>query len=274
MNEQVIDDPHADPWEPEDVDLEQQPHLANHPSEIPDKSSGDIESPATGRETEPEQPPAQAPQQDLSTIVAEVQKGLQQSQQPSQPQMTEEEFNKLMKVFNPDAKIASRMLGVDPDDLTEGQVEALQEFTSKIVDYVTTVAGYANQLTRQQLQQEYSPALEMVRRQQRENFSAHIVKQYPALKDYSGVVNNVMDQLASQGYQEPDANKAINTVVGQAVATIQAVNPSFSLDSKPQPKPQSQPQSMAPLTGGSGGGAGGNANGGGVKKQPDWNVFD
>lgn len=215
-----------------------------------------------------EEPEYQAPQEQqvpLSAIEGIV-RGLQpQQQQPQQPQLTQEQIDAQLKVFRPDAAFAQKLFG---GDASPDQVEALNALVKNIAEHMTTVMGYANQYTRDTLEQRYAPALEAVREQKAQMFTGVMTQRFPALKGKENAIRHVVQQLNQQGYAPQSEQECLQTVARHVEHVLKMADPNFSLQRK-QGQPNHAPQ-MAGLTGGSGGGAAGAANKGGRSKKPGW----
>lgn len=210
------------------------------------------------------------------SAIREIVQGLQPQVQPQQmtPEMAaakQKQIDEQLKVFRPDAAFAQKLFGGDASD---DQVEALNAFTRGIVEHLTTVMGYANQLTRQDLEQRYSPALEAVTEQKTQLFTGIMTERFPALKGKETAIRHVVQQLNQQGYRPANEQEALQTVARHVEAIVKMSDPNFTVKRRPQ---QQQSQSnhapqMAGLSGGSGGAAAGAANksSGGNKKKPGW----
>jgi len=219
-------------------------------------------------------PQVQEPTVPMSAI-REIVQGLQPQvqQQHVTPEMAaakQKQIDEQLKVFRPDAAFAQKLFGGDASD---DQVEALNAFTRGIVEHLTTVMGYANQLTRQDLEQRYSPALEAVTEQKTQLFTGIMTERFPALKGKETAIRHVVQQLNQQGYRPANEQEALQTVARHVEAIVKMSDPNFTVKRRPQQQPQSNhaPQ-MAGLSGGSGGAAAGAANksSGGNKKKPGW----
>lgn len=203
----------------------------------------------------PEAPPEQQiPLSALQQVVST----LQQGQQPAQPepQLTPEQIDEQFKVFRPDLKLAQSMFG---EDATEEHVAALQQMTAGIVDHLSTVMGYSNKFLVDELNKQYSPALEMAKEQQMNIFVGGITDRWPALKGQDQAIRRTIAALkADENFSPANGEEAARIIAGQVEAWIKTVNPSFTLAQAPKQGQQqtTMPQMASLGEGGAGGGAG------------------
>jgi hypothetical protein len=225
----------------------------------------------TGAPEPPAQPQAQPGQVALTPEQwMQIQQMQQQSQPQAQPELTEEQLNEQLKVYQPNEGLVDQLFGDNASQ--ETRLNAFNEMVSGIVTHLTTVMGYSNQIMAQDMQQQFSPALDMVREQKDTQFVSNLEASYPALKGQGAAVRQVMQTLRAQGYVAQSAQEAQQTVATQVEQLMRSVNPNFSLSSQartPNPGNGSMPR-MAPQGAGGGGGAG---PGGGGKDKPSWDVF-
>lgn len=247
----------------------------------PQGGQGEGEGAQGGGYVDPLLQAQQQQQQQQPQLTAEQWAMLQQQaapqQQQQQPQMTQEQVDEMLKVYHPNEALVEALFG---DAATpETRLNAFQEMVRGIVGHVTTVMGHSNTLMRDELSQQFSPALEMVEEQKMSDFSSALQAAYPALKGQDAVIRQVTANLKAQGYAPTDPLEAGRTVAGQVEQFIRTVNPQFSLANGAQSQ-QGQQTNMPTMAGGmsagGGGGAAGaaNAGAGGQKKQGWQSVFD
>lgn len=238
----------------------------------------DDESEGNGQ---PWQDPLSPPASKEPTFTAEQWAKMQQQMTPQQPQapqqMTPEQIDQMLKVYNPTAELVEAMFGDTASP--ESRLQAMQGMVKGIVEHLTTVMGYSNDILRQDLAGQFSPALDMVREQKETTFSNALQDTYPALKGQDRVIRQVMSSLRQQGYKPKDGLEAARMVAGQVEAMIRTVNPQFSLANGGQKQGQqtNMPSMAGGMTGGGGGRPAGAGNGGsgGQQKKPSWqSVFE
>lgn len=227
--------------------------------------------------------PAAAPVDDTPRLTPEQWQSVQQTVQPppqaqAQPEMTPEQRDEMLKVYKVNEQVAQSILG---EHAGAEQAAALQQFVDGIVTHVTTTMGYANQALMENVNSQYSPALQMVEAQKEQDFTSGLMNVYPALKGQEQVIGQVIQQLKASGFQARDEHEAARAVAGQVEMLMKTVNPNFTLATQQAPAaaPQQTGSAMPPMAsmaGGSGGGAAGAANPGasGQSKKQGWNVFD
>lgn len=238
-------------------------------------------NPQQGQQQEWQDPLAAPVDQNVPALTPEQWMQVQQAaapQQQSQQQMTPEQVDEMLKVYNPNEQLVDALFGEHAT--AETRLAAFKEMVGGIVGHLTTVMGYSNDIMRDELTGQFSPALDMVQEQKEKAFTSLLQDAYPALKGQDAIIRQVTSQLKQQGFKPTDGLEAGRVVAGQVESLIQSVNPNFSL-ANGAPQQQGQQTNMPQMAGGmasaGGGGAAGAANGrsGGQQKKPSWqSVFD
>lgn len=238
-----------------------------------DNGGGAIETTEAPVEGDPGVGASPEPQRYTLEEFQQMQSTFQQNQPQVEPQKeySEEELNELLKVYNPDMGLAQRLFG---EYATEDHVTALQEMVKGIVTHLTTVQGYASNALRNQLSEQFRPALDSVEEQKISSFASGLASRYPALNGKEQLIRQTVDNLRAQGVRAQSAEEAERLILGHVEQMAKAFDPSFSFHGQPQQQQNNgtMPQMANMGSGGSGGGAGASS-ASSASKKPAWDVF-
>lgn len=211
-----------------------------------------------GGDDKPTPPPAFDPAALASAFAgALAQSGFKpqpQQQVQQQRQLSPEERQKLMKVWEPSDDFFTKF------DNLETRKAAFLEMRDALMAQAEVNAQLRAYQVEQQLRQQYDPIAQGWEAQQaaaeRERFS----KSYPDLANpaMEPLINAVAQGLVQQGKKYNSEKEAFDAIAAGTVAVIQANNPAFKLNTPTKPtKPNGQRNALTPSRGGGGGGAGG-----------------
>lgn len=200
-----------------------------------------------------------------------MQRSFQQQNQGRQtPQYTPEQIDQALKVYRMNPEVFGKIFN---DQLEmEERVGAMQSMIDGISQHAATLALLMTNRAQQQMQERFQPAMQLVERQQLQEFTGAIESEYPALKNQRQLINMAVQSLKSEGFQEPDPRRAREAVATRVEQIVRMTNPSFNVRGGQQNQTQHQSGHGMPRMGSGGnGGAGGNANrGNGQRKRAGW----
>lgn len=186
------------------------------------------------------QPTPQQPAVTPEAIAEAVRAGMQQSQ--PQPQMTQEEINKQLKVWNPDTDFATNVAqAFTPND--EGQVNPeniAKVFQLMHQNQMTQAQTYAQALVQQmqqQVQQQVQPLQTHYQEQQKKQMQSEFTKNYPALKPYESLMQSAAATLQASGANFRTKEEMFPALASSMEQMIKTMNPNFTLNNAP---PQAQ----------------------------------
>lgn len=203
--------------------------------DIWDDSEEDVtdveESEEVAEEVEQEEPksPGFTPEDFANALRSAIP---QPQQQPEKKDLSPEEQAKLLRVFRPDENHVKRLLS--EDSTPEQRLEVLQEITGKTVEHAAAIAAQMVAMKFGELEPQVRAAQEVVQQQKKQAVVNTIVSKYPGLKGREQLLDVAVNSLRAQGYQAQNENEAIEKLVGEAERLAKAVDPQFSLKSRPQ----------------------------------------
>ena len=175
--------------------------------------------------------------------------------QQQQPQLSQEELNKMLARFDPDDEIVEALFG---DNATkESRAAALKRMVDGIYGHVYKSTGMFVNEQLGGIKKEFEPLKAERAKQQYEGFKSGLVKAAPWIKDYSKLHDHAIQAVASSGQQFRSDKEAQNAIIGYIESLVKQVNPGFV---KPQGNFQSR-NSMPRIAGGAGSGRSGGGNG-------------
>lgn len=195
------------------------------------------------------------------TIAAAVQAGLQAHQasvQSAPKEMTPEERNQYLQVFDPNADgfVDSFVSAITDTEATpESRLKVIEHFR----DGVTNQAVRGAQLLIEQqigaFRQEFAPVLAATQKQQGDELWAQFAKAHPDLKDQRQIVDMVSIQLQSAGFRPKDLNEAFTRAAETTRTVISQVTGKPVVTPATQPAPNAMPRMQTTNTLPSGGNA-------------------
>lgn len=129
-------------------------------------------------------------------------------QQQEEPQMSEEEFNRRLNVYQPTPQLLKAIREGD-------EVAALSELTAMvqgITRYAATLSGLAMQQRMAEMDKRYQPALSHAQAQQMKQWKEDFTKQFPDLAPYEALGENVVAALKAEGAKFKTIDEAFGEV--------------------------------------------------------------
>lgn len=180
---------------------------------------------------------------------------------PTQPQISQEEFDKTFNVVRANDKDYAAILGYVPEKLE--QVKALNDYTQKIVRQATSMADFRTQQLLQQLEQKLTGQIQPVLQQHEaavgETVKNDFFKAHADLKDFEPLVMHIAEALRTSGKKmsKDDAFKFVADETRRLIPKgLVAAQPGTSPNNPGQP---TITRSMTPSSGGGQSGASGSA---------------
>lgn len=212
-------------------------------------------------------------------VLAKLAQNIATASRPpeQQPQMTQEEFDKMFNIYRPNEELLARVLGEDKAQA----VQAVQEMLHGAARQATTIASHLVQNEVQQLRQLIAPALAIAEEKQMEAMKVEFFEQYKDLKGMEPILVLIRDQFKGQGRTFKTKEEAFKAVAEEARKQIEAI-PGLkaasvaSAAAGSQQQTQGQASKMPGLSGGkgqSGAGDGGAASGSSGKKSTAERIF-
>ena len=212
-------------------------------------AQGDFEGDGGQQVAQQAQPGFTAEQ--VTQMMAAMPQAQQQPVQQQQP-LTQEQIDEQLRVYRANEQLVEQLFGEGAT--VDGRVAAFQSMVDGIVQHLSTVMGYSNQMTMQDLEQRFAP-LEQMREAQREiGFNNDLVEAYPALKGKEQAVAMVVDNLRANGYQNDDYDAVLRTVASGVEQVLRQGNAQFSLQQAQQQQSPQKPKMAGGLNGGGSGG--------------------
>ena len=214
------------------------------------------------------------------SVLQQLPQFQQQQQQPAPQPLTQEQIDQTLRRFNPNEEFVANFFGVGPEgELNPQQVAAVNQLVEGLRAEYTTALQHMTQWTREDLSQQFAPALQGYQQNAQQAWTSTITQQHPALAGHEHVIDNAIALMKAEGYvphntgnPAVDEQRAAYDTAMRAARLIQLGNPQFNLNGQaPQSQTPAPPAGMAPMGGGSQGGAEGathSSNGG--DSQPNW----
>lgn len=208
------------------------------------------------------------------------QQGQQQMPTQQQQQMDPEQVDQMLKAVKVKEDLVNTLL--DPDADVQDKVAALQNYTDSISIHASTLAGIAARMAADEVHQQYGGLLQHQEEQKMTNFTESVVKQYPGLGPYKGLVGMITKQMKQEGYQTPvggpqGAQMAAQEIVRRVQIALGTSVPGFDPNRAPQQQQQGQHGQQQQNFGGmnslsapGAGGAQSSSSSQGNRNQPAW----
>lgn len=226
---------------------------------------GGDDSQQGGDDGQQQQQQAQVPSQPaldpnaLADAIARGLRGAIPQQQP--PGMSDEDYDKRTSRYKASPELLQRIL--EHEDPAE-RVKALQELIDGSSTHAVVVSQLLYQQSLRQLEERFQPLMAQRQEQLMKSFENDIATKYPSLKGQTKILQTVVNELRSRGWQPKSDSEAVQTVASAMEALIKSVNPQFNLNGGGS-KGNS---GMASMTAGHGSGA--RSGGGSGGKKPGW----
>lgn len=185
-----------------------------------------------GQQQQQFQPPAPAPVS-AESIAAAVTQGMQAAQ--PQPQMTQEQINEQMNVWNPNEEFAQSMVSaLTPNE--EGQINpaglasVLQNMHLKQMQQAQTFARASVAQMQQQFSGDLQPLQQQYQQQQQKQSQDAFIKSYPTLKPFSSLMQAAASQLQSTGAVFSTKEQLYPALASTMEQMVKAINPAFTLN--------------------------------------------
>lgn len=160
--------------------------------------------------------------------VTQLMQSVPQPQTPQQPQMTQEQLLEQIGMPQvPELQALAHALDLD-DERAKALHEIFNGYSSNINQHTLKLLGLLQAGVQRQMQDSLAPLTAMQQKQEVESFVSHVAKSSPGLKGYEKVIQNVLQQMISSGYQYTTDAQAIQDVTLHATELIRAVNPQFN----------------------------------------------
>jgi transcriptional regulator with XRE-family HTH domain len=148
--------------------------------------------------------------------------GVGQQQQaapaPTEPQMTQEEFEQKFNVFKPTVEMIEAIRAGG-----EGAVGALAQIAAGINKQAVTFAGYQMQVKLQEALQQFAPVQQFVREQQMTALKTEFFKSNPDLADYEVLAQKIVAEYQTKGHKFPSKEEAFKTVANDLRNVLKSI---------------------------------------------------
>ncbi len=167
-----------------------------------------------------------------ATIETTMQSMKPEPQQQAAPQMTQEEINKHLNVYDPSDDLASRMhAALTSDEFSPADLRAvLTEFANGLSKQHTTYAELFSQKSLNDFSQQIQPQLTAAQEVQQERREKAFFKDFPALEPFKKFLPQVSAQVMQSGVQFKTTKEANAAVAKAAEELFKSVDPKFSLE--------------------------------------------
>ncbi len=220
-----------------------------------DDYSPDVESvdQSDGSETPS---PAAPPAFDYDRFAETLGRHIPQQSQPA-PQMSEAEFNKQMKRWDPNNEVVEAMFGANATP--ESRMAAMQQMVNGMYTHQNTVVGtylqHALSQMEAKLRAEYEPVKQTLATQQAEKFKSGFLSKHKWAAPMNRLFEPAVQSLQSRGVRPRDEAHAHELIAAEIESFAKQANPQFV-----RPVAGNQRNSlpsMAGMSNGHGGGSGG-----------------
>ena len=131
--------------------------------------------------------------------------------QPAQPQMTEQQMRQALNVYEPTAEIVEAIRqGGEP------AVAALQQVVQGAVKQAVTLASLVLEKKMAEVDQRYSPAVNMAQEAQMKQQADRFFGKYPKFKGMEPLLMQIRDSMVARKLQFPNEEAAFEAVSQQA----------------------------------------------------------
>jgi len=155
--------------------------------------------------------------EDIAKAIKDA--GLGQTQQPTAEKVyTDDDFNKAFNVFHPTEALIAKVLTGGTDAL-----EAFQEIVHGINKQSQTMAHYQIQMAKDELKNEFSPALTYTQRQQEKELRNEFMEANKDLAGFEPIMEHIIQDLKSKGTKGLTKEQAFKHVADQTRAVIAAL---------------------------------------------------
>lgn len=187
-----------------------------------------------------------------------------QQQVQQQPELTDEQRNKLLKKPQITGDLVDRMLAGGEDS-----VAAMAEFAEQVSQHAMTVSQLQAAQLREQISQQYEPYIKIAQQAQSQERVQKFLGQYPDLQAHPKAVTLAINELISEGFNETDETKAFKALADRTKNILKEIRGDSSSNQQTAPQQNNQNQQSKPAnkqitpvsTGGQGGASGASGSG-------------
>jgi len=151
-------------------------------------------------------------------VKATQQMGGGRQQQQEQPAMSQEEFEKTFRVFNPNDELLAGLTHEDPT----ARKAAYKQMGQMIVQSAVTIAAHFQKQALAQLEQRFNPALQMAQRSEYDSLKKSFYGEHKDLVGHDVLVDMAADKLRASGFSgtKEEAFKQVATMVRQVLKNL------------------------------------------------------
>jgi hypothetical protein len=163
----------------------------------------------------------------IKALVDTIQRApVAQPQTQAQPQLSQEEVNRMLAVFNADRRHIER-LGLKYEDPTayDEAVAALNEVLDGKTRQAVTMSSLVVENLKRQIQQELAPIRQFVAAERERKLRDEFFGAHEDLKEFTPLVEAVYTQLQNNNVQFSSKEEAFKTVADQARQLLAKLQP-------------------------------------------------
>jgi hypothetical protein len=219
-----------------------------------------------GEGEKPDKPATGLTKDDITDILSRVMPsgGERETRQPDR-QYTQDEIDKMLNVWKPDASFLRKMGFAEP---TAEQLSAINELRDNLVRQANTMSEARIQQLFTERQKEIDEVRGYIYEQRAQAATSAFFAKNPELKPYEEIVDAVSAKLDASGFKAPSQDKVFEEIARNTTEVLKRMNVKVE---KKGGKPTGN--RMAQLAGGGQGGGDGGGKGGG-KRKPGMEIFD
>ena len=202
---------------------------------------------AEPKSPEPQEVPKEsATKDDVAQIVSEAFSRIPQSTQAQQqqPQMSQEDIEKALKIAKFDDQFATQLQeSLLADEFNAGNViGVLDQLRDRLMDQATTYADLRVQQQFQEMQKQMAPMLQSFQQQQEAAVRDRFFEANKDLKPFEQLMPLAAQQIAGNGKVYANEAEEFKAIAEAATKLIQQVRPEFKRDQtqRGEPKPATQ----------------------------------
>lgn len=191
-------------------------------------TSGDVsDGQGEVQQSAPQATPA-APQFDPNQFAQQLGTTLAQQlgqQRQAPQQLSQEEINARLGVYNPQAELADQLLSDDPQE----RMAALNAIVNGLRNEMRTYVQHAHGVITNDFNQVVQPLLTQQQQANLNQLVNAVSTAYPTLKGKEGLVQQAFAQLKNQGFQPQNWQQTVTALAQRAEAIAKQVDPNFSV---------------------------------------------
>jgi hypothetical protein len=218
-----------------------------------------------GDDEDKEKPDTGLTKDDITDILSRVMPA-GESRAPHEPprQYTQDEIDKMLNVWKPDASFLRKMGFTEP---TAEQLTALNELRDNLIRQANTMSEARIQQLFSERQKEIDEVRGYISEQRAQAATSAFFTKNPELKPYEEIVDAVSAKLEAGGFKASSQDKVFEEISKNTNEVLKRMN--IKLEKK---TPNRGTSRMATLAGGGHGGGGGDK--GGAKRKLGMEIFD